>query len=130
MTRSNFVARRLTRTYRQTIHASPDVVFPLLCPVHEAEWLDGWHSTMLFSPTGLVEEGAVFTTPGEGEDDTVWIVTSHDVPAPRRIHPLHAGVPRVRIAHRGRSWRRRRVTRGHRLPLHRDAHGTRKGVRG
>ena len=78
MTNSNFVARRLTRTYSQTIHASPDVVFSLLCPVREAEWLDGWHYTMLFSHSGLVEDGAVFTTPGDGEDDTVWVVTSHD----------------------------------------------------
>lgn len=80
---SNFVARRLTRTYRQSIHASPDAVFPLLCPVREGEWLDGWHYAMVFSRSGLVEEGAVFTTPGDGEDDTVWIVTRHD---PSRRH--------------------------------------------
>ena len=59
------------------------MVFPLLCPVREAEWLDGWHYTMLFSRSGLVEEGAVFTTPGEAEADTVWIVTRHD---PSRRH--------------------------------------------
>lgn len=73
-----FRAGRVTRTYRQTIAASPDVVFPLLCPVREAEWLDGWQYSMVSSRSGLVEEGAVFTTPGAGEDDTVWIVTTHD----------------------------------------------------
>jgi hypothetical protein len=70
--------KRITRTYRQTINASPDEVFPLLCPVREAEWLDGWQYTMLFSESGIVEEGAVFTTPGDGEADTVWVVTWHD----------------------------------------------------
>lgn len=84
MTGSNFVARRITRSYRQTIHGSPDVVFPLLCPVREAEWLEGWHYTMLFSRSGLVEEGAVFTTPGDAEEDTVWVVTAHD-PSRRRV---------------------------------------------
>jgi ribosome modulation factor len=70
--------KRITRTYRQTINASPDDVFPLLCPVREAEWLEGWRYTMLFSRSGLVEEGAVFTTPGDDEARTVWIVTRHD----------------------------------------------------
>jgi hypothetical protein len=78
MSSAEFKASRITRQYRQTIHAAPDVVFPLLCPIREAEWLDGWRYTMLFSQSGLVEEGAVFTTPGDGEEDTVWIVTRHD----------------------------------------------------
>ncbi len=78
MTNTPSTAKRIARTYRQTINASPDDVFPLLCPVREAEWLDGWRYTMLFSQSGLVEEGAVFTTPGDGEEDTVWIVTGHD----------------------------------------------------
>ena len=33
---------------------------------------------MIFSQSGLVEAGAVFTTRQEGEADTVWIVTRHD----------------------------------------------------
>jgi hypothetical protein len=53
-------------------------VFPLLCPVREAEWLDGWRYTMLYSQSGVVEEGAVFSTPGDGEEETVWIVTRYD----------------------------------------------------
>jgi len=73
-----FRAKRLTRTYRQTIDATPEEVFPLLCPVREAEWLDGWQYNMIYSESGLVEEGTVFSTPSDGEEDTVWIVTKHD----------------------------------------------------
>lgn len=69
---------RIKRKYIQTINASPSEVFPLICPVREAEWLDGWQYTMLFSASGLVELGAVFSTPGSEEADTVWIVTRHD----------------------------------------------------
>ena len=69
---------RLVRTYRQTIEAPPDAVFPLLCPVREVEWLDGWAFTMIYSASGLAEDGAVFTTSNPGEADTVWMVTRHD----------------------------------------------------
>ncbi len=78
MGNSTFTARRTTRTYRQTINAAPEKVFPLICPVREAEWLDGWQYAMIYSESGLVEEGAVFSTPHDGEADTVWIVTKHD----------------------------------------------------
>ncbi len=73
-----FTSRRITRIYRQTINALPQAVFPLLCPVCESDWLDGWRYRMIHSSSGLVEPGAVFVTPGEGEEDTVWIVTRHD----------------------------------------------------
>jgi len=84
MSREPFTAKRITRTYCQTINATPEQVFPLLCPVREAEWLDGWRYTMIHSESGLVEEGAVFSTPANGEEDTVWIVTRHD-PARRAV---------------------------------------------
>ena len=84
MDSSSFTARRTTRAYRQTINAIPEKVFPLLCPVREAEWLDGWQYTMIYSESGLIEDGAVFSTPHDGEPDTVWIVTKHD-PGKREI---------------------------------------------
>ena len=78
MNKSTFTPKRVTRTYRQTINATPEKVFPLLCPVREAEWLDGWRYNMIYSESGFAEEGAVFSTPFEGEVDTVWIITKHD----------------------------------------------------
>ena len=78
MENSEFRAQRITRAYRQTINATPEKVFPLLCPVREAEWLDGWQYDMIYSKSGLVEDGAVFSTQYEGEEDTIWIVSKHD----------------------------------------------------
>jgi len=78
MNSDHFTPKRLTRRYTQTVEASPERVFPLLCPVREEDWLDGWRYRMIRSESGLVEEGAVFSTPGAGEPDTVWIVTRHD----------------------------------------------------
>jgi hypothetical protein len=73
-----FEARRVVRSYRQTIEATPDAVFPLLCPAREKDWLDGWDYTMIYSSSGLAEEGAVFTTSIPGEAETVWVIARHD----------------------------------------------------
>lgn len=73
-----FQAKRVTRTYCQTIHADPPAVHALICPVREAEWLDGWRYDLLYSATGLIEEGCVFTSRNEGEADTIWLVTQRD----------------------------------------------------
>ena len=67
-----------TRRYTQHIAAAPERVFPLLCPVREAEWLDGWTYDLLRSTSGFAEEGCVFRTTAPGEPETVWIVTRHD----------------------------------------------------
>ncbi len=71
---------RITRSYTQHIEAPPQVVFPLLCPVREADWLDGWGSQveMVHSESGLAEDGCVFSTRVSGRPDTVWMITRHD----------------------------------------------------
>lgn len=73
-------ALRVTRSYTQRLVAPPDEVFPLICPVREAEWLDGWEYKMVYSESGLAEEGCIFTTrhPDPAEPDTVWTITRHD----------------------------------------------------
>jgi hypothetical protein len=74
----DFQAKRISRSYRQTINTTPDQIFPLICPVREKEWLEGWDYQMIYSKTGLAEQGAVFSTSYEGEEDTIWIITKHD----------------------------------------------------
>ena len=74
----NFKSKRITRNYRQIINSTPDVIFPLLCPVKEKEWLDGWDCNMIYSESGVAEPGAVFCTSHQGEKDTVWIISKHD----------------------------------------------------
>ncbi len=75
---ANFVAKRVTRTYTQHILAAPNAVFPLLCPVREAEWLDGWDYKLIYSTSGYAEEGCVFTSKQTDEPDTIWLTTEHD----------------------------------------------------
>jgi hypothetical protein len=74
----NFTARRVSHEYRQTNVAPPERVFPLLCPVREADWVPGWQYHLIYSDSGVAEDGCVFTTPNEAGPDTVWMVTHYD----------------------------------------------------
>jgi hypothetical protein len=71
---------RVVRSYTQHIAAPPARVFPLLCPVRENEWLDGWADgcEMIHSDSGVAEEGCVFRTRAHGQPETVWVVTLHE----------------------------------------------------
>lgn len=68
---------RATRRYTQQLHAAPAQVFPLLCPVREAEWIEGWDPTLVVSASGVAEPDAVFTTAADPVD-AVWFITRHE----------------------------------------------------
>lgn len=91
----SFQARRTTQRYCQTNLAPPEQIFPLLCPLREAEWLDGWQYRMIYSASGRVEKGCVFSTRQEGEEDTLWVVTRHD--PIRHVIAFARFTPRSRI---------------------------------
>jgi len=73
-----FEAKRVSHEYTQTNDAFPEKVFPLLCPVREAEWVPGWQYRLIYSESGVAEDGCVFTTPSEAGPETVWMVTHYD----------------------------------------------------
>jgi hypothetical protein len=75
MTRQN--ARREVRQTTVRLHASPERVFPLLCPVREHDWLPGWEARVIFSESGFAEEGCVFTTTDEAGREAVWTVSAY-----------------------------------------------------
>lgn len=73
---------RATRTYVQQLVAKPSEVFPLLCPVREAEWIEGWDPPTVFSASGFAEVDCVFTTAAD-PIDAIWYVTRHEPDAGR-----------------------------------------------
>lgn len=75
---SDFNAVRITRTFTQTNAAPAEKVFPLLCPAREAEWLEGWQAKMIYSESGVAEEGCIFQTQNAGEPETTWVIARHD----------------------------------------------------
>lgn len=77
---------RVTRQYTQHLLAPLQVVFPLLCPVRETEWVAGWDPEVVFTISGVAEPDCVFLT----RDDSrcaVWILTRYD-PAAGRLEYL------------------------------------------
>ena len=68
---------RVTRSYVQKLAAPPERVFPLLCPVREAEWAAGWEPELVVSASGVAEPDCVFTTRDEAGRESVWVVIRH-----------------------------------------------------
>lgn len=73
-----FVAKRITKTHTQINIGSPEIVFPLICPVKEADWLESWNYKMIYSKSGIAEEGCIFLTSVKDMPDTFWYITVHD----------------------------------------------------
>jgi len=75
---AEFHGKRVTHVYTQTNLAAPEQVFPLLCPVREADWVPGWEYRLIYSESGLAESGCVFVTPNQDGSETTWVVTEYD----------------------------------------------------
>jgi len=68
---------RVSHTYRQRLRATPERVFPLLCPVRETEWANGWLPELVISASGVAEPDCVFVTPADPVN-AIWYVTRHE----------------------------------------------------
>ncbi len=68
---------RASHSYVQTLLAPPEKVFPLLCPVRETDWIEGWDPLLVVSESGVAEPDCVFITSAELHD-AIWYIVSHD----------------------------------------------------
>src|SRR5438094_6536907 len=68
---------RAKHTYRQGLHAAPARVFPLLCPVRETEWANGWLPELVISFSGVAERDGIFLTPDK-LGTAIWYITRHE----------------------------------------------------
>ena len=74
--------QRTTLTYTQQLVGSAEKVFPLLCPVNEAKWLEGWNPFLVLSNSGVAELDCVFITPS-AHHNAIWTIIEHD---PKNFH--------------------------------------------
>ncbi len=101
---------RVTHRYTQRLEAKPEVVFPLLCPVRECEWVAGWDPPLVLSTSGVAEEDCVFTT-HDRQGSALWIVTDHDPRAFQlRMYKIVPGLVVTRLDIRLRPDGRRRTS--------------------
>ncbi len=68
---------RVTRSFTQHLASSPLEVFKLLCPVREAEWIEGWDPLLVVSQSGYAEQNCSFVT-ASLPANAVWYVTRHE----------------------------------------------------
>ncbi len=68
---------RVERTYTQRLVAAPARVFPLLCPVREVDWIEGWSPSAVISESGLAERDCVFLT-ASAPAEAIWVITRHE----------------------------------------------------
>ncbi|HTP89402.1 MAG TPA: SRPBCC family protein [Bryobacteraceae bacterium] len=76
-----FHGKRAKFEYTGDLTAPPETVFPLLCPVREYEWLDGWTCEMIYSESGIAEHNCVFRTSRPPAGPAVWCVNRYEPPA-------------------------------------------------
>lgn len=72
------------RTFEQVarLEAPPGEVFPLLCPVREYDWIPAWRCELLYTASGVAEEGCLFRTAApDGSGGMTWVVTRYEPPA-------------------------------------------------
>lgn len=75
---NGFEAKRIAKEFTHRIESSPDRIFPLLCPVREYEWIDGWSSQMVYSESGVAEKHCVFETELPELGRLTWMVSLYD----------------------------------------------------
>lgn len=68
---------RVTRSYTQRLIAEPSKVFPLLCPVREADWIEGWNPISVATESGVAESDCVFVTSAT-PNNAIWYITRHE----------------------------------------------------
>lgn len=77
-----YTGKRRVSVTNYDLPAKAETIFPLLCPVREYDWIDGWTCNLVHSASGVAEQDCVFTTSYLGTP-MVWTCCLYD--PPRRI---------------------------------------------
>jgi len=68
---------RASHSYTQRLVAEPSAVFPLLCPVRECDWIEGWEPIHVVTGSGVAERDCVFVTDAT-PNAAIWYITRHE----------------------------------------------------
>jgi hypothetical protein len=73
--------KRSISRYSHPLNAPVALVFPLLCPVREYEWIEGWQGKLLYSDSGMAELDCVFiATVFEAIGRETWTCSRYEPP--------------------------------------------------
>ena len=72
---------RTIKSYAMRLNSVPNVIFPLLCPVREYDWIETWRCEMIYTKSGFAELDCVFKTKFPNEDaEETWVVSKYEYP--------------------------------------------------
>ena len=71
-------AKRIIRTVSAHYQATPEQVFPQLCPVLEYDWLEHWEAEIVYTESGVAELDCIFKTFPEPNRTEVWTVARYE----------------------------------------------------
>lgn len=75
--------------FETALPAAAERVFPLLCPIREKDWIEGWRAEVVHSRSGVAEDNAVFETHlSSGE---TWITSRYEPEAFRVEYSIFGG---------------------------------------
>lgn len=87
-------AKRRVTQVRFHLDGTPERVFPLLCPVREYDWIDGWSCEMVYADTGVAELGGIFRTDFPDLGEETWTISRYE---PSRAIEFVRVAPRVAV---------------------------------
>ena len=73
-----FRSKRTVGSYTHTVGFPASKVFPLLCPVLEYDWIDGWQCEMVYTDSGVAENNCIFVTSFPDSGRQVWSVSRYE----------------------------------------------------
>jgi hypothetical protein len=71
-------AKRAVYSVDLQFEGPPERVFPLLCPVREYEWIEGWSCTMVYAKSGVAEATGIFRRPSPDLGDEIWTISRYE----------------------------------------------------
>ena len=75
---STFVAQQVMRSHAIHLPAALHHVLPLFEPLGEKHWVHGWNPEMIYPPSGIAQEGTIFTTRHADEPARIWIILTFE----------------------------------------------------
>jgi hypothetical protein len=69
--------KRACLTLQREFKVSAEVLFPLLCPTTEYDWIPGWSCELLHGDSGYAEYNFVIRTTFFGADE-IWVCTRYE----------------------------------------------------
>ena len=78
--KNQFKAVSIEKNWTMNLCSDAETVFPLLCPVKEVDWVDGWKDicNTIYTESGFAEEGCIFETMMPNEGRAIWICSKYD----------------------------------------------------